>query len=120
MIERMKDLPDNVLGFTAIGELTAEDYKTVVMPAVDEKVKIYKKIRLIYVFGAEYKDFSIGAMFDDMKTGFSHLAIWEKVAVVTDIKWIADGVRLWGFTVHGQFKVFPTDQLEQARGWIIK
>ncbi|MDP8315214.1 MAG: STAS/SEC14 domain-containing protein [Candidatus Celaenobacter antarcticus] len=54
MIERMKDLPDNVLGFTAIGELTAEDYKTVVMPAVEEKVKIYKKIRLIYVFGAGY------------------------------------------------------------------
>ncbi len=34
------------------------------------------------------------------------------------IKRLADGVRLWGFTVHGQFKVFPTDQLEQAKGWI--
>jgi len=118
MIELMTGLPDNVLGLIAIGELTAEDYKTVVMPAVAEKVSLYKKIRRIYVIGTEYKDFSIGAMFDDMKTGFSHLAIWEKVAVVTDIKWIADGVRLWGFTLHGSFKVFGTDQIEQARGWI--
>ncbi|MCF7832466.1 MAG: STAS/SEC14 domain-containing protein [Candidatus Marinimicrobia bacterium] len=118
MIELMKGLPDNVLGLNAIGELTAEDYKTVVMPAVAEKVGLYKKIRLIYVIGKEYKNFSIGAMFDDMKTGFSHLAIWEKVAIVTNIKWIVDGVRLWGFTVHGHFKVFSTDQIGQAREWI--
>lgn len=43
MIELMTGLPDNVLGLIAIGELTAEDYKTIVMPAVEEKVNLYKK-----------------------------------------------------------------------------
>jgi len=118
MIERMPDLPDNVLGFIAKGELTAGDYKSAVMPAIEEKLKEFDKIRLVYVIGTEFKDFTPGAMLADMKVGFSHLAIWEKIAVVTDIKWIRDGVTLWGFTMHGQFKVFGTDQIRQAREWI--
>ena len=118
MIELMKGLPDNALGLIAIGDLTAEDYQNVVIPAVKEKLEHYKQIRFIYYFGPEYKGFSIGAMFDDLKVGFSHLAIWEKIAIVTDIKWIIDGVRLWGFTIHGQFKVFHTDQLDKAKEWI--
>ncbi len=118
MIEIMKDLPDNVLGIIAKGELTAEDYRTVVMPAVQDKVSRHKKLRFIYYLGKEYKSFSIGAMFDDVKTGFSHLAIWEKIAIVTDIQWIVDGARLWGFTIHGHFKAFPSDQLERAIKWI--
>jgi len=81
MIERMPDLPDNVLGFIAKGELTAGDYKSAVMPAIEEKLKEFDKIRLVYVIGTEFKDFTPGAMLADMKVGFSHLAIWEKIAV---------------------------------------
>ena len=35
MLELIEDLPDGVVGLTAIGEVTAEDYETVAMPAID-------------------------------------------------------------------------------------
>ena len=35
MVEPIPNLPDNVLGFKAIGRVTSEDYETVLIPAVD-------------------------------------------------------------------------------------
>ena len=35
MIERIPNLPDNVLGFTATGIVTASDYESVIVPAVE-------------------------------------------------------------------------------------
>jgi hypothetical protein len=35
MVEKIPDLPDNVLGFTAKGTVTASDYESVIIPAVD-------------------------------------------------------------------------------------
>lgn len=39
MIEIMNDLPENVVGFRAMGKVTKEDYESVLMPAVDAHKK---------------------------------------------------------------------------------
>ena len=39
MIELIPDLPENVLGFSAKGEVTVEDYETVLIPAVEARIK---------------------------------------------------------------------------------
>ena len=43
MIKVIPDLPDHVLGLTARGEVTADDYKTVLVPALEEKLSKQKK-----------------------------------------------------------------------------
>ena len=35
MIETIDDVPDGVLGFRAVGDVTAEDYEKVLDPALD-------------------------------------------------------------------------------------
>ncbi len=35
MVEKIPDLPDNVLGFTAKGTVTAKDYESVIIPEVE-------------------------------------------------------------------------------------
>ena len=35
MIEKIPDLPDSVLGFTAKGTVTEDDYESVIIPAVE-------------------------------------------------------------------------------------
>ena len=45
MIEKIADLPDNVLGFSAKGKLTMNDYETIIIPAVEDLFSRKKKVR---------------------------------------------------------------------------
>lgn len=119
MIELMSDLPADVLGLAASGEVTAQDYETVVIPAVEDALKLHEKIRLLYYIGPEWTGFTAGAMWDDAKVGLAHRAAWEKVAVVTDVPWIHAGVKYFGFTIPGEVKLFGNGELAAAKAWVV-
>ena len=118
MIERIEDLPDNVLGFTAKGAVTAEDYETVIMPAVAGQLTRHPKIRFLYVLGEDFKGFEAAAMWDDAKLGLRHLADWEKIAVVTEIGWIRAALLVLCFTMADRVHVFANAELAEAKRWI--
>ncbi len=118
MIEVMTDLPDRVLGLRARGEVTADDYRTVLVPAIEERLSKHRKVRLLYVIGDEFKGYTGGAAWEDAKVGMKHLTSFERVAVVTDVDWIEKMVRAFGFALPGEVRVFDGDDLEDARQWI--
>jgi hypothetical protein len=118
MIEVMTDLPERVLGLKASGEVTAEDYRTVLVPAVEEQLTRHEKVRLLYVFGDEFKGYTGGAAWEDAKVGMKHLTSFERVAVVTDVDWIENTIKAFGFAVPGEVRVFDDDDLGAARQWI--
>jgi hypothetical protein len=39
MITELKDLPEGVIGFEAEGKLRAEDYRDVLLPAIEGRVR---------------------------------------------------------------------------------
>lgn len=57
-------------------------------------------------------------MWEDFKVGMEHLTRWERVAVVTNIEWIRNTVRLFGFLMPGRVKIFLTPAAAEARAWI--
>lgn len=123
MLEPITGLPDNALGFTAIGDVTAEDYETILIPAVEEKLKTTEKIRLLYHLGDEFNSFEAGAMWDDAKVGLTHITEWEKIAIVTDVNWIQQAGKIFGLAIEtkalpGDVKVFHNSELEEAKEWI--
>ena len=123
MLEPISGLPDNALGFTAKGNVTSEDYETVLIPAVEKKLKSHEKVRLLYHLGDEFEGFEAGAMWDDAKVGLAHITNWEKIAIVTDVNWIKKAGRIFGFaietmSVSGHVKVFKNAELDQAKEWI--
>ncbi len=118
MIEVLTDLPDRVLGLRASGEVTADDYKTVLVPAIEEKLTRQTKVRLLYVLGDEFKGYTGGAAWEDAKVGMKHLTSFDRIAVVTDVDWIEKMVRAFGFALPGEVRVFGNDDLEPARRWI--
>ena len=123
MLEPISGLPDNALGFTAKGKVTSEDYETVLIPAVEEKLKHHEKVSLLYHLGDEFEGFEAGAMWDDAKVGLAHITDWEKIAIVTDVNWIRDAGKIFGFAIEtmsapGHVKVFHNAELEQAIEWI--
>jgi hypothetical protein len=118
MLERMKGLPENVLGFEAKGEVTGADYESVLIPAVAELLGRQKRIRFLYHLGTDFSGFHAKAMWDDAKVGLQHITAWERVAVVTDVGWIRAAMKAFGFVMPGQVKVFGNGELEEARQWV--
>jgi hypothetical protein len=118
MIERIIDLPDNVLGFTATGEVTAEDYQAVLVPAIEEKLSSTKKVRLLYVLGEGFEGYTGAAAWEDAKVGLKHLTRFDRVAVVSDVDWIKHSVKVFGFVMPCEVRVFENDELQKAREWV--
>jgi hypothetical protein len=118
MIEMIPDLPDNVLGFTAKGTVTANDYESVIIPAVEERFARHEKIRLLYHIGDEFTGFEAAAMWDDTKVGMKHLADWERIAIVSDVEWLKVVIKAFGLAIPGQVRVFHNSELAEATRWI--
>ena len=118
MVELIPDLPDNVIGFSARGKVTAEDYESIILPTVEEKLATHAKLRVLYHLGPEYDGFTPGAVWDDMKVGFKHPLSWEKIAVVTDVEWIRGATRFLGLAIPCAVRIFAHDALPEALAWI--
>jgi hypothetical protein len=118
MIELISDLPDNVLGFRARGELSSDDYEKTLIPAVDRALESHDKIRLLYVLGGEFDGVTAGAIWDDTRVGFSHITRWEKIAVVTDKDWLRHSVDIFGYLIPGEVKAFREAEEMSARTWV--
>jgi len=59
-VERIPNLPENVLGFSAKGTLTASDYENVIIPAVQEHLFRDGKVRFLYHLGEGHRLFHRG------------------------------------------------------------
>jgi len=118
MIEKIPDLPNNILGFTAKGTITAIDYETVIIPAVEELFSREGKVRFLYHLGEDFKGFEAAAMWDDMKLGLKHLAGWERIAIVSDIEWIRAAIKIFGLVIPGHVRMFHNNELADATRWI--
>jgi hypothetical protein len=118
MIEQIPDLPDNVLGFTAKGMVTANDYGSVIIPAVEALFSRQSKVRFLYHLGEGFTGFEAAAMWDDTKLGLKHLSGWERMAVVSDVEWIRAAVKIFGLAIPGHVRVFHNSELSEAKRWI--
>jgi hypothetical protein len=118
MLERIRDLPENVLGFSAKGTVTADDYETVIIPAVEAMFAQEGKVRFLYHLGEDFNGFEAAAMWDDAKLGLKHFSGWERVAVVSDVEWVRWAVKVFGLAMPGHVRVFQNRDLAEAQRWV--
>lgn len=118
MIEIIEGLPDNVVAFTAKGNVSRRDYSEVLVPAVENAFRRHRKVRCYYELGREFSGMDSGAVWEDFKIGVEHLAQWERVAVVTDVEWVRLAVNAFRFLVPCGVRIFGTSEAADARSWI--
>jgi len=118
MIEINVGTPENLVIAIAHGKVTADDYEKVLIPAIEAKLKTQKKVRLLYQLDKDFAGFTAGAIWDDAKLGLRHLTAFEAIALVADVHWIADAVKLFGFFVRCPVKVFASDKRIDAEEWV--
>jgi hypothetical protein len=119
MIELLTSFPDNVIALSCKGQVTIEDYDEILVPAILEALKRHDKIRLLYKTSADFTGYDPGAMWEDLKIGVEHPTRWERVAVVTDVDWIVQMMRLFSFLWPCPTKLFSPSETTQAYDWII-
>jgi hypothetical protein len=116
MITELNDMPAGVIGFETSGKIDAEDYRDVVVPAIERAGKA-GDIRFLIVM-PEFKGMTGGAVWQDLKVGIEHFRAWKRIAVVTDIEWVDHLTWLFGWMTPGETKVFPSDKRQDAVKWV--
>jgi hypothetical protein len=91
MVERMDDVPEGVVGVRASGKLTRDDYRDVLEPVLKEAIDS-GEARVLFVL-PDFDGLEPGAVLEDMRTGLrveiANRSAWKRLALVTDIEWVA-------------------------------
>jgi hypothetical protein len=121
MITTLSPMPEGTLGFRASGRITAEDYTTVLEPALRSAVEAGQPIRLLFQL-ADDVDYSTGAAWQDLKTGATlglpHLSAWERTAIVSDADWVQRMSQALGWMMPGELRSYPSAEIEDAKAWL--
>jgi SpoIIAA-like len=112
VIKELSDMPPGVIGFEATGKLKAEDYRDVVLPAL-EQAAASGEVRFVIVM-KDFDGMTGGALWQDLRLGFEHLRAWKRIALVTDIGWMHHLTDLFGWMTPGETKTFPVTETDAA------
>ncbi len=118
MLRPIDDMPAGTFGFEAIGEVEDDDWEHAVEPVLRQEIADGRKVRLLYLLGAEARDVEGDAMTAD--TGFRarHASSFERVAVVSDEDWIRPALRALSFLLPGKARGFRVTELAAAKAWL--
>ena len=118
MLRRMTDMPVGTIGFEVVGEVEDDDWEDAVEPVLRAEIAAGRKLRLLYLLGAEAREVEGDAVKAD--TGFRarHAASFERVAVVSDEDWMRPALRALSFLLPGKAKGFPVRDLADAKIWL--
>ena len=120
MIKRIDGVPAGVTALRADGEVSSDDYKQVLEPALGAAAES-GEIRLLYVLGPDF-EMRPAAMAQDAKVGLGiglgHHSAWKRTAIVTDADWVAHSVRAFAWMMPGEVRVFALAEEDAATSWV--
>lgn len=118
MIVLLSDAPENVVAFRATGEVTKSDYEQVVIPAIDALVQKQGKINFMLIVDTAMKNFSIGALLQDLGVGLKHFTRWHKMAIVSESGGVIKFTDFFSYIAPGEAKGFTHAEIDEARRWV--
>lgn len=100
------------------GEITAADYATSLVPAIEAALADHDAVRLLVIMTPEFKGYDLSAAWADTKLGLGHWRGFDRIGVVADEGWVQTSVRLAAPILPCPVQVFGMDEIETARRWI--
>ena len=120
MVERIAEMPAGTIGFKVVEELTGDDYRERIEPALGAAAE-NGEVRLLFEIDAGF-GMDAGAVVEDAKTGLKlglgHMKAWKRTAIVTDVDWIRKAMKALGFMAPGDVRVFEPGELGAAKVWV--
>jgi hypothetical protein len=121
MVERVADLPEDVLGFRATGTITRDEYRELMEP-IYATLERGEKLNIYFELADAFHGLDLGALWEDMKAagsvGLKHRSSWQRMAVVTDKDWIRHAAAAAGWLAPGELRLFAPDETAAAKAWV--
>ena len=118
MLQLLEDLPETVVGVRAVKDVTEEDYKQVVLPALEAVHKKFGKVNLMIVLETSVSNYTPGAWMNDIKAGLKYFTNWHRIAIVSDEKMVQKITDAVSYIMSGECKGFPMADLAAAKLWV--
>lgn len=118
VLKELTDVPAGIQALKAVGTVTAEDYKRVFAPLVEQARRTGSRIRLLYQFGPGFERITPGALWADTRLGSGYLRLLDGCAVVSDIGWIRTPTRRIGAWMPCPVRVYVNDERDDAFAWL--
>lgn len=118
MIHHLQNLPANIVGFKATGDITEKDFTETIIPKVEALIQKTDKLNYLLVLETSLKKFTIGAWMKDAMMGIKHLSKWNRAAIVSDVEAIRNFTDFFSYLMPGEFKGFEHADLQKAIDWV--
>jgi hypothetical protein len=118
MIKQLTDVPTNMVAFSAEGDVSEDDFKTVVFPAVEKVVARTGELNYLMVINTSLSSFKAGAWLQDAILGVKQISNWNRVAIVSDSDVINSFTNIFSVVVPGEFRGFEKTVLDEAVHWV--
>src|SRR5574337_1160319 len=118
MLTMIEGLPDHVIGIRINDRLRAEDYERQLIPLVNDKLARHRKLDFLCCIDGEWKGMEAGAVWQDLRLGLGRIGHWARMAIVSDIKWLENAIKLFRVFSPGELRHFDSDEYAAAREWV--
>ena len=118
MLTMIEGLPDHVIGIRITDKLRAEDYQNQLIPVINEKLEKHHKLDLLCCIDGEWKGMEASAVWQDLRLGLRRIGHWARMAIVSDIAWLENAIKLFGLFSPGELRHFASADYAAARDWV--
>ena len=116
MLEIMERSSGNVVGLRVTGRVRREDFR-VLTPYVHDAIARHGSVRLLCDLSG-WAGIEPGALWEDLSFSLRHAHDIERMAVVTDRRWIERWVAFAGQLVGTEVRCFEPADLDGGWAWI--
>lgn len=117
MIKKLETSSASVVVLEARGEITSEDYESILIPEMQNLVKTQGGIRGVIFFDETFTNFTLGAIVQDGLFGVKNISEFKKVAIVGLHNWMEELVKMGEFIAPNVIKRFDPSEKEAALAW---
>ena len=117
MIVQIPDVPNNMVGFRADGEVTKEDFE-MVKEEVAQLVEKTGKLNYLLFLDNSPKDFTLGAWLQDALLGISNITKWNRAAIISDSEAVIAFTDAFSKVMPGEFKGYAKADYDKAVNWV--
>lgn len=118
MIEIMRETKGNTLVVKATEMLTRYDYEEVFIPQLKQLIDQFGKIRAVLYLDDNFIGWELGAAWDDAVFGIQHRHDFDKIALVSDKKWVEWATKVGSFFIDGQIAAYTKEEFQEAVAWV--
>jgi hypothetical protein len=118
MITQINDASLNAIAFKVSGQIDANDFQKVVVPAVKELVSRTVELNCLLYLDTNMGNFCAGDWLKNAVMGCKELPKWNRAAIVTDSTNVISFTQGFSYIMPAEFQGFEKENYREALLWV--